>query len=165
MEAKTQEPLEIVEINLPELVRKLHQSRQDRAHYRALCDEAEATFRKEHQHLYDAEAAFREECASLDNMVRAAAVAFFKTNPTNSKKEIVPGVGIRVTTNYKYDSQAALNWAQEHKMCLTLDSGAFKTICKSESTRPDFVEVEETLGATIATDLERAVAELNVQEI
>lgn len=149
MEALLQEqPATGIEV----LLRKLHQARQDREHYKMMRMEKEAQFRVENDHLYSAEEAFRIEAMNLEDQIRARAVTAYKSNP-DLGKAVCPGVGIRVMTDVKYSNSEALEWAKEHKMCLTLDTKAFTALCKSDSTRPNFAEVAEVITATIATDL------------
>ena len=74
----------------------------------------------------------------------------------NGNKAPGPGVGIREVTKYAYDGGEALKWAREHKMALKLDETKFKNHVKPAP--PDFVKVPTEAQATIATDLEAALA-------
>jgi hypothetical protein len=51
-----------------------------------------------------------------------------------------------------YDGKAALSWAKEHLLCLSLDKKAFETLAKTDS-RPEFVEVTQEPKAFIGSDL------------
>ena len=70
-------------------------------------------------------------------------------------KQPVPGVGIRESTKLDYEPGAALRWATEHKIALSLDKKAFEGIAKTSQL--DFVTSRTEIQATIATDLAAVV--------
>lgn len=71
-------------------------------------------------------------------------------NATGEKKP-APGVAIRELTKLTYDPLAALSWATEHKIALSLDKRAFEGIAKQSPL--DFVASTIEIQATIATEL------------
>jgi hypothetical protein len=56
-----------------------------------------------------------------------------------------------------YDADTAFQWAQEHKMALSLDKNAFKKIAKASPL--DFVTVEDVPTITIPTDTAKLLEE------
>ena len=150
MEAMAQAIL--TEIDLTDLLRDLHTKRQLLETASTERKTLEERMRVDHQAVYDTEACLKSDVAALENAVRQAALHLYDTDP-EKKKQICPGVGIRVGTEYVYDRDEAFGWAKAHSLCLALDAKAFNAMCKSESTRPEFVTVEENRAATIATDL------------
>lgn len=69
-------------------------------------------------------------------------------------KEVFPeGLGVRKMTTYNYDSKQAFEWAKQSGLCLSLDTKAFKDICKSDNNRPEFVEVGFEYSPTISKNL------------
>jgi len=93
----------------------------------------------------------------LEELIRAMAVKIAKET---GDKAPAPGVKIRVVTRLKYDPKEALNWALSRGMreVLALDKRAFEKAAKV--LKPEVVEIEEELQATIARDLEKALAEV-----
>jgi hypothetical protein len=109
-------------------------------------------FSEDHAELMKTVTTQQQYVADLDQAIRKTTMAHFEADPSKNKAPF-PGVGIRVATDYIYEADDALNWAKEHRLCLALDAKAFKGVCKSDSTRPAFVEIAEVPIATIATDL------------
>jgi len=117
----------------------------------------EEIFRQTHGEAIQAHETIKLHVTDLENSVRDLALRAFSQDKTN--KQPAPGVGIRVTTSPDYDKAAAFGWAKTHGLALQLDTKAFNDICKSDSTRPDFVTITETPVATIATDLTSLLGE------
>ncbi len=150
MEAMAQAIL--TEIDLTDLLRDLHTKRQLLETASTERKTLEERMRVDHQAVYDTEACLKSDVAALENAVRQAALHLYDADPAH-KKQICPGVGIRVGTEYVYDRDEAFAWAKDHGLCLSLDAKAFNDLCKAESTRPEFVGVVENRSATITTDL------------
>ena len=89
----------------------------------------------------------REAKELNENLIRTEAIS--KYNLTGEKK--FGQVGIRITTNYMYTEENALNWAKEHDLCLALDKTAFKKQLKVQLL--EFVQTEEVPTATIPTQI------------
>ncbi len=86
-----------------------------------------------------------------ENLIRSEAIREYQR--TGEKK--FGQVGIRITTNYMYTEENALNWAKEHNLCLALDKTAFKKQLKVQLL--DFVQTEEVPTATIPTQIKEEV--------
>ena len=75
------------------------------------------------------------------------------TYEATGDKKPAPGLGVREITTYSYDPHEALQWALAHSLALSLDVRAFESLCKSPTTRPDFVTAitapQVTLGAAL----------------
>ena len=71
---------------------------------------------------------------------------------TTGNKQPAPGVAIRETKVYTYNSKEAFKWAIEHKLALALDTKAFEGYAKQEDF--DFVSTSVKVIATIAKELE-----------
>jgi hypothetical protein len=108
-----------------------------------------AAWEKDAEALLAAQKQLRESLATAEAELRAAAVAAYD----GEHKAIAPGVGIREITEYSFEAVAALTWAKSTGMCLSLDSKAFRDLCKSASNRPAFVAEMKVVTATIASDL------------
>jgi len=85
--------------------------------------------------------------AQVEGDLREIALAEYAA--TNDKK-LPCGIGIRVTTKLEYEPAAALAWAKQHDMALTLDKAAFEKIAKASP--PEFVEIVEVPTVTLPTD-------------
>jgi hypothetical protein len=96
----------------------------------------------------------RDELEAIEAEVRAGACAAFVES---GNKNPAPGVSVVISTGYEYPTDEAFRWAKAHELALRLDEKAFNAICKSDSSRPDFVKVTQTPSARIATDLEKAL--------
>lgn len=73
-------------------------------------------------------------------------IALIKYSETGEKK-LEYGVGIRIMKKLEYDDVAALNWAKEHSMALSLDKRSFDKIARADPM--DFVQIKESPQATI----------------
>jgi hypothetical protein len=121
--------------------------------------ELEEKFRAENAAVFEADAADKKMQAECEATLREQIVAAFEK--TGDKKP-GPGCGVRVaeTQHYLYDEKTAFEWAKLHDLGLMLDRDFFEGICESPS-RPGFVtvETEKKITATIAKDLDAALAE------
>jgi hypothetical protein len=91
---------------------------------------------------------------ALEREARALALVEYKAT---GKKDVAPGVSIKIGKEYVYSRADALAWARETKLCLlpeSLDEAAFKKI--ASATPLPFVTVESTPAAFIATQLNAA---------
>ena len=100
------------------------------------------------QTLLDDEDDAKAICRELEAKLRELAVAtYLKT----LDKVVAPGVGIRSMTRLEYDNKTAMDWAEEHKLALKLDTATFEKIAKTSNL--SFVTFSEEPQATIATVL------------
>lgn len=95
-------------------------------------------------HVADA----KSKMQAAEDALRTAGLAHYEAHPESKKLPF--GLGVRVTQSLVYDADTAFQWAQEHKMALSLDKRAFETIAKVSP--PEFVTVEEVPTVTIPTD-------------
>lgn len=96
---------------------------------------------------------YRLMLTEVEGRLRALALTTFAQT---KHKQVADGVGIRVQTQYRYDMEVAIQWAQTHAPILlkqTLDTEGFLQLCKKENTRPDFVTAEAIPSVTIGKDL------------
>lgn len=138
--------------NLRKLTEETHKARHDLA-------VAKAEYDAIMQGLKNSEVAkaldyAQSKLSVVEDELRAAIVAEYKA--TGNKKP-APGLGIRETSKLVYDADTALTWAKQHDMALALDKRSFEKIAKASP--PEFVSVEVTPSATIATDLSEYVEE------
>lgn len=73
-------------------------------------------------------------------------------------KEPAPGVKVKMRTTLVYDPADALQWAKGAGLALQLDTKAFEKIAKA--TPVPCVTITEEPQATLATDLDTALAEV-----
>ena len=107
----------------------------------------------EHKALLDSIFILAQQLPEAETSLRAAAIEAYKAT---GNKTPGPGLAIKIMTRLEYELKDALTWAIEHKMALKLDSSAFEKIAKT--TTLEFVRVDEEPMATIATDLDKALA-------
>ena len=70
------------------------------------------------------------------------------------EKHIHAALGIRVGTSFEYDATEAKSWCEQRLPdALIVDKKLFEKTLKAFDKVPEFVEVKETITATIATDL------------
>jgi hypothetical protein len=132
--------------------------------------EARAGFQNARQAVLDAfdsehataktelEAISLELCAQTAALKEAVA-AEYKSSPAIGKKPY-PGVTVCVGIGYDYDPTEAFRWAKEHALCLSLDTTAFKSLCKTKGACPDFVTIDDNVVTVkLDTDLDKALAE------
>jgi len=148
-------------MTLAELVKELAHTRAKLARLDAVIsaarEEWERRFREEHNDILNERARMRIVVDELERVVRERAVEVAKET---GDKTPAPGVKIRVVQRLKYDPKEALSWALSRGMreVLTLDKRAFEKAAKA--LKPEVIEIEEELQATIARDLEKALAEV-----
>lgn len=99
--------------------------------------------------------------AALDSQVEAEAEArrraldVFALHPDQRKPHA--GVEVKRFIQLDYDSAKALEWALEHRMCISLDRRAFEVIAKNAAVRPEWVEEREEYRVLLATDMDAAL--------
>ena len=81
---------------------------------------------------------------SYKETIKTQALEEYKQNI--SCKKLYGGIGIRVGTDINYDEKLAFKWAEEHKLCLTLDKKEFDKIAKTQEI--EFVTKEEKITVT-----------------
>lgn len=93
--------------------------------------------------------------AVADAELRALVLAHYRAT---GEKAAAPGCGVRLVTALGYDNKQALEWAKGTGMALVLDTKAFEQIAKASPGSFPFVVVEQVPQATVATDLDEALA-------
>jgi hypothetical protein len=146
--------LQVDERTLPELVHQAHQARLAVKLTAGVVEAELQAWAESHKGITEAANAAKDHLGVVEGALRSAIIADYERT---GNKQPADGCGIRVSGQYNYDEKVALSWAADHGLCLKLDTKAFGDICKAESTRPDFVSAEETVTATIATDLSKFV--------
>ena len=63
------------------------------------------------------------------------------------KKHLIGGIAIKMMKKLEYDPDAALIWAKDHDLALSLDKRRFEQLAKTENI--DFVKIVETPQVTI----------------
>ncbi len=94
-----------------------------------------------------------EYLLSAEKALRDMTIAVYQET---GNKAPAPGVGIRETTQIRYNLKDALQWAIAHRICLKLDTAAFEKLAKTSSLEAsdiDFVELALIPQATIAAEL------------
>ena len=128
--------------------------RQEYARAKITRQEAYEKWQGDHQGLLSAEHNLGE---LLNNAERDLRLFTLRVYNETGNKTPAPGVGIRETTQMRYDPLLALDWAIKHTMALQLDKKAFEKIAEVSQPPLDFVEVAIMPQATIATDLDKAL--------
>jgi hypothetical protein len=151
MEAMMQTEPKTLEVRVKELAAYRAQAAEATAKVNALLEQVKA----DNADLFETEKNLKTLVDSAERELREHAVVMFLRGECDKKP--CEGVGIRVTTNYNFDNAQALEWCRENaRVCIlpeSLDVKKFNGLIKDEATRPDFVQVETTPTATIATDL------------
>lgn len=111
---------------------------------------AKELFNKENGSLMDEIKSIKETHKVLSDDIREKALEIYSVDE-NKNKNIAHGVKIRLTTQTKYDSKDALEWAKKHDIALSLDTVVFKKISKVLDL--DFITEETTPTATIPTNI------------
>jgi len=66
-------------------------------------------------------------------------------------KQLLGGLGIRVSSKLSYDEDKAFNWAKEHGLCLKLDVKSFEKLAKIQQI--NFVMVDEIITVTFPKEI------------
>lgn len=85
---------------------------------------------------------------AADN-IRAMALEQYKET---GEKKLDYGVGIRVLKKLEYEEAAALSWAKEHGLALSLNKSAFEKVARADPM--DFVKINEIPQAKIPFKIE-----------
>lgn len=141
--------------HIRQAVETLATARRNAAARRAALSEARQVFEAEHASLIlDGKAA--DETAQLaEQVVRELVLVHHKTTGDGAP---CAGVSIALTTEFKVDVVAGLEWARQTKMALipeSLDLAAVKKIARA--TALPFVTLLEVPAVRIATDLDKAL--------
>lgn len=134
--------------NYDELLKEYREINKNYQKVRGELDELTEAFRLETGHLVAIVNALKSTLEGVDKELRELVRADHEAG-----NELPAGFGVRRVKDYIYNPADALKWAKETGLCLTLDTKAFKDICKSDSNRPDFVELGETITPTISPKL------------
>lgn len=138
-------------------VADLAEQRKLLVHLTEKLHDREQVFKADNADLLHAHATCRALIERGETEVRALAVTRY--TETGSRAP-APGVAIRMTKAVAYDTVAVEQWARESKMCLVVD---FRAVEKFALVSPGSVptaRVTEKPSATIAKDLEQALAEV-----
>ena len=97
----------------------------------------------------------KETLALVESDLRALVV---KHATETGEKKPAPGVEAKQKTTIEYNAGKAFEWAKETGIALILDEKAFEKI--AFATNLEFVTKREEFTATIASDLPKALAEV-----
>ncbi len=139
-----------------ELVRAVVEAREKARHLKALKDDSYTEWENTNTFLIVGLREAMEAQTRAEEALREAGLKEYeasKDSEGNGNKQPFPGVGIRVRERVVYDKGEALLWAIDHKIALLLDSRVFEHLMKASPGLPDFVDIQEEVTATIATDL------------
>lgn len=98
----------------------------------------------EHTALLQAVVLSRDAMRQAEGALRSLAIDLYQAT---GNKSLAPGVKVREVTRLHYDPQAALAWAMEHQLALTLDVKVFEQLAKV--TRLPFVQLTVEPQATL----------------
>lgn len=107
----------------------------------------------------------RAQARLIDAEVELRSAALKEFEATGNKKPVA-GVEVKLFEELHFDHDVALAWAREHNIALLperLDVKTFEKVAKT--TKPDFVTVVERPQVTLAKDLDKALAEAEVDAI
>jgi hypothetical protein len=91
-----------------------------------------------------------EQLSTVEDLIRSDAVIVYNKDPEKNKNIFEDVIKIKVMTVFEYEPEKAFDWAKKTGLCLSLDTKAFKDLCKSDSNRPSFVKKDEEPQATLA---------------
>ena len=131
-------------------IQRVRELRNTVAELQAQRAKLENEFHLANDELFVDLATAKKECDEAEQVLRDMTIKAYEE--TGNKAPAV-GVGTRVVTKLLYDVGKAFEWAKQHGLALKLDTAAFEKIAKAD--KPDFVAVEESPQATIATDLNK----------
>ena len=109
-----------------------------------------AEWETEHAEAIDRVKNLREEIEAVELAIRDLALAEY--GKTGDPKVVV-GVEVKVFGVLDYAPQAALAWAKEHGVALSLNIVEFAAIMKATGDRPEFVTLKDEPRAQIASAL------------
>ena len=149
-------------VSIPDMLRDLAEARREKADLACELKEAKQLWEREHADMIAAASGCSATVTAMEAALKAAIVAHYNTDPGKNKKPFA-GVGIRVSTKttFAYDADEALAWAKQHDMCLALDRTAFETVAGTIKAEWLSATESEDVSATIATDLDKALAEVS----
>ena len=136
-----------------DLVRQIASFRNQVAELRARKNDLLVAWEAENKPLLDSLAELTIKTFAAEASLRAQAEQDYRES---GNAEPVAGVLVKQFTTLSYDNQAALDWAIKHQIALMLDKKVFEKF--AIATPPDFVLVQRIPKATIATDLDKALA-------
>jgi len=110
--------------------------------------EKQEEFNASNEILIDDIKALSRDVHSMQDIISTQCIE--KYDKTGNK-EIGEGLSIKIMTSYNYDEKLAFDWALTHKLCLQLDTKAFKSIMKTQSL--DFVTTKEKKVACFSAAL------------
>ena len=141
--------------SLADLVISLHNARGGYGQFATRLAEAREAFEEQNRQLIELTASSKTLVETIERQLRIRAVEVYEST---GKKQVAPGIAIRIEKVVAYDPAAALTWAKAHGLALTLDAAAFEKIAIASGVPIEGVKVSEQPKATIARDLSEAVA-------
>ena len=136
--------------------------RRETASIEAVLDEKHRVFEENNADLLTRKKELGELLHTSEAQLRAAAEATYRET---GEKAPAPGVKIQIRTGLQYSEPEAFAWAKQAGIAVLpekLDVKAFEKIAKA--TPLPFVQAVETPAATIATDLDAALAVAEVAQ-
>ena len=124
----------------------------NKAQWKEITDAQDA----EHLGFRQGKALLEKQLAIAESDLRAAAVAEWQLDTTQSKL-LMPGITIRENKVPVFDLEFANKWALEHRVALKLDEVAYRKLVMIGQA-PGTVEIEHT--AAIAQDLDAVLAKV-----
>src|SRR5215813_9055543 len=98
----------------------------------------------QHATLLEEEALRKQHLLHAEMALRTLALDLYQMT---GNKSLAPGVKVREVTRLHYDPQAALAWAMEHRLALSLDAKVFEQLAKV--ARLPFVQLTLEPQATL----------------
>lgn len=124
----------------------------NKAQWKEITDAQDA----EHLGFRQGKALLEKQLAIAESDLRAAAVAEWQLDTTQSKL-LMPGITIRENTGATFDPDMATKWALEHRVALKLDEVAYRKLVLIGQA-PGEITTEFT--AAIAKDLDVVLAKV-----
>lgn len=143
------------QVSIVDKVRKLAEIQKAHTAARQELRRAQEAWELANKALFEKVQAFANLEAAADTMLRKHALDVYART---GNKAPGPGVGVRVTRAVQYDSLVALKWAKEHQMFLSLDKKEFESFARAAKAPPEFVKLVDAPQATVAGDLDAALA-------
>jgi len=112
-----------------------------------------AKWEEENESLLAKQAMAEGRLTESEQILREMTISAYQLT---GEKRPGPGVEVKEFLVLSYAEQDAFNWAKQHGLALKLDEKAFKRI--AEVNTPDFVTIKREPRASIASDLEKALA-------
>lgn len=142
---------------LRDAMRLVADTRRDLADITAQLAERQKAFDAANAELVGAKVAAANLLSVAETTLRQGASSVLTAHPG---LPLPKGLGKRTATVLHYDHDKAFQFAQEKNLCLQLNQKAFEALAKTQQL--PFVEITYVDQITIATDLDAALAHLEV---